>query len=199
MRGSPYTLALKPEIYQLWFGKQGSDHCGMGKMLKRWDESANSRCPNWGMLNKDAGHLNRCTNNDRWLMLIKSIKEIKEWIIKNSTYPKFIEWVPQYLSRQGKAKCVELGNMSPMMRCVGVAQDNIRWRDFIEGKITESMRNLQELWLLSEPACLTIDAWMRGLIEKLLTLTHSQWIFRNITKHHHTNRTIKLEAKQDVM
>ena len=40
---------------------------------------------------------------------------------------------------------------------------------------------------------------MRGLIEKLLALTHSQWIFRNITKHHHTNGTIKLEAKQDVM
>jgi hypothetical protein len=46
---------------------------------------------------------------------------------------------------------------------------------------------------------MTIDAWMRGLIEKLLALTHSQWIYRNITKHHHTNGTIKLEAKQDIM
>ena len=86
-----------------------------------------------------------------------------------------------------------------MMRCVGAAKDNIGWRHFTEGKVAKLMRNLQELWLLSEPTCLTINAWMRGLIEKLLALTHSQWIFRNITKHNHTNGTIKLEAKQNVM
>ena len=40
---------------------------------------------------------------------------------------------------------------------------------------------------------------MRGLIGKLLNLTHSQWIFRNITKHHHTNGTFKLDAKSDIM
>ena len=46
---------------------------------------------------------------------------------------------------------------------------------------------------------MTIDTWMRGLTKKTLALTHSQWISRNITKHHHTNGTIRLEAKQDVM
>ena len=86
-----------------------------------------------------------------------------------------------------------------MMRRVGTAQDNIGWRHFTEGKIAKPIRNLQELLLLSEPTRLTINAWMRGLIEKFLALTHSQWIFCNITKHHHTNGTIKLEAKQDVM
>ena len=61
------------------------------------------------------------------------------------------------------------------------------------------MGNLQELWLLSKSTRLTIDAWMTGLIKKLLALTHSQWIFRNITKHHHMNGTIKLDTKQDIM
>ena len=28
------TLALKPKMYQLWFAKQGSDHCRTGVMLK---------------------------------------------------------------------------------------------------------------------------------------------------------------------
>ena len=45
----------------------------------------------------------------------------------------------------------------------------------------------------------TIDVWMRRFIGQLLELTHSQWIFRNITKHHHTNGTIKLEAREDVL
>ena len=193
------TLALKPKMYQLWFGKQGSDHCGTGKMLKRWDKSANSRCPYCGILNKDNGHLNRCTDKARRLMLIKCIKKIKEWIIKNHTYQELIKWVPQYLFRQGKDKFVELGDMSPMMRHVGATQDNIGWRHSTEGKIAWPMRNLQELWLLSKPTHITIDTWMRVIIEKLLALTHPQWIFRNIKKYRHTNGTIKLEAKQDVM
>ena len=81
-------------------------------MLKRWDLSANSRCLNCGILNEDNGHLNRCTDKDQWLMLLKCIKEIKEWMIKNHTYPELIEWVPQYLFKQGKDKFVDTGDMS---------------------------------------------------------------------------------------
>ena len=66
----------------------------------------------------------------------------------------------------------------------------------MDGKIARPIRNLQEIYLLSCPTLLTINAWMRGL---LLNLMHLQWIFRNITKYHHMNRTIKLGAKQDIM
>ena len=45
-------------------------------------------------------------------------------------------------------------------------------------------------------ALLTINTWMKGFIGQLLDLIHSQWIFRNITKHHHTNGIIKLEARE---
>ena len=40
---------------------------------------------------------------------------------------------------------------------------------------------------------------MRGFIDKLLELIHLQWIIRNTTKYHHTNRMIKPDAKHDVM
>ena len=90
-------------------------------------------------------------------MLIKCIKETKEWIIENNTYLELIEWVPQYLFRQDKEKIVALGEMSPMMRRVGAAQDNIGWRHFTKINIVQPPRNLQELWLLSKPTRLTID------------------------------------------
>ena len=40
---------------------------------------------------------------------------------------------------------------------------------------------------------------MNGFIEQLRRLTRSQWIYRNITKHHHTNGTIKLVARRVVL
>ena len=91
------TLALKPKMYQLWFGKQGSDHCGTGAMLKRWDKSADSRCPNCRKVNEDTNHLNRCRDTGRQRMLLKCIQELKEWMIDNNTYPELTEWIPQYL------------------------------------------------------------------------------------------------------
>ena len=69
----------------------------------------------------------------------------------------------------------------------------------MEGKITRQIRQLQGYYLTSCPTHLTIDTWIQGLVGKLLNLTRFKWIFHNITKHHHTNGMIKLDAKQDIM
>ena len=37
-------------------------------------------------------------------------------MIENNTYPDLIEWVPQYLFRQGKDKFVELGNITTVKK-----------------------------------------------------------------------------------
>ena len=76
-------------------------------------------------------------------MLIKCIEEIKEWMIDNHTYLKLIEWVPEYLLRQGRANFVDLSDISQTMKRVGAAQDKIGWRHFTEGKIARAIRNLQ--------------------------------------------------------
>ena len=126
-------LALRPKIYQLWFGEQ----CGTGEMLRRWDKTAHSPGPNCGVWKENAGHLNRCTSKDQRLMLIKCTEKIKERMVDNHTYPELIEWVPTYLLRQGRAKSVDLGGMLQITRKVGVAQDKIiGWRHFMEGKIS---------------------------------------------------------------
>ena len=129
-------------------------------MLRRWDKTGNSSFPNCGVWKENAYHLNRCTNKDRQLMLIKCTKDIKEWMVNNHTYPKLIEWVPKYLLRQGSANFVDLREMLQMMGTVGMAQDKIGWRHSVEGKIAQTIRNLQEYYLLSCPIHLTISAWI---------------------------------------
>ena len=59
---------------------------GTGVLLKRWDKIVDLRCPNCGIMNENTAQLNKCTNKDRGLILIKCIKEIKEWMIDNHTY-----------------------------------------------------------------------------------------------------------------
>ena len=46
---------------------------------------------------------------------------------------------------------------------------------------------------------LTVDSWMKGFVSKLLEITHAQWIFRCITKHHSNKGTKVLAIQEDLM
>jgi hypothetical protein len=88
--------------------------------------------------------------------------------------------------------------MSQQMRKIGNAVDKIGWRHFTEGKLPLSLKLLQHQHLLSQHTQITIDIWMKGLIDQLLTLTHTQWICRNLTKHHKTMGTKALTARDEI-
>ena len=40
---------------------------------------------------------------------------------------------------------------------------------------------------------------MKGFVSQLLGITHAQWIFCCITKHHHTNGTNALKSRKEVL
>ena len=40
---------------------------------------------------------------------------------------------------------------------------------------------------------------MKGFIGKLVSMTHAQWIYRNILKHHHEHGTKHLESREMIL
>ena len=44
-----------------------------------------------------------------------------------------------------------------------------------------------------------VDSWLKDFVSKLLAMTHSQWLFRVITKHHRTKGTLVLARKEDML
>ena len=83
------------------------------------------------------------------------------------------------------------------MRRLSQAQDAIGWRNFTEGKLSKSFRVIQQDHLEQQYTSVTVDSWLKGFVSKLLTMTHSQWIFRCIMKHHRTKSTLVLARKED--
>lgn len=196
------NLQSKPRMYQLWYGKQCSGYCGTGKWLGRWDENADTRCPNCGIENESAEHLNVCESTERTLLMARHVTQIESWMDKHCTDPELRRWLPLYIAHRGNWLMTDLGlgkEMSSSMRDAATAQDAIGWRHFTEGKIATAIRDIQELHLISSPTRLSIGSWMKQLINELLQLTHSQWIFRNITKHHQTRGTLHLRVREDIL
>ena len=58
---------------------------------------------------------------------------------------------------------------------------------------------IQQEHLRQQETRVMVDSWLKGFFNKLLAMTHSQWLFRCITKHHCTKGTLVLARKEDML
>ena len=72
------------------------------------------------------------------------------------------------------------------MRLIAASQDLIPWACFTERKISREILLLQESVLTSSPSPLSIADWTKHFITHLLKISHTQWVFHNVSLHDHT-------------
>ena len=65
----------------------------------------------------------------------------------------------------------------------GRSQDKIGWRRFMEGMISQEIVPIQSDFVEAGGCSISVDAWTRGLVIKLLEVTHGQWLYRNVQVH----------------
>ena len=92
-----------------------------------------------------------------------------------------------------------LGPMSQAMRQAAISQDTIGWRDFTEGKVSKDVPSIQRAHCAGAPCQMNGDDWMKHFIFHILQITHSQWIFRNITLHDKVRGTLRLKERKEVL
>ena len=193
------TLSSKPKMYNIWYSKQCSGWCGTGKKLLDWKQTDDSSCPNCNIWGEDAAHLMVCRNADRTKLLEEHISMIEEWMECHYTDPLISEMVVWYLRGRGRRKLLQYPGLPPSLKSLAQTQDRIGWRNFTEGKLAVQFRHIQRHFLFQEDTQLTADSWMKGLVGKLLAMTHAQWIFRCISKHHRTKGTKVLRANDNLL
>jgi hypothetical protein len=184
------TLAKKNRMFSLWLAKQASSFCGARLQVSRMTEGGcDDRCPNCLAPEERARHLNVCPSTHRTKQFLESVQELADWLCKETTHPEIAFWVPLYLKARGRERFENLVNykrnlsMSSQMKMVAIGQDKIGWHHFLEGKITGHFRGMQQLYLKTRPSRLNAEDWVKQFIYKLIKISHTQWIFRNLTLH----------------
>ncbi len=84
---------------------------------------------------------------------------------------------------QNDKQFTQLGYMSKKMRALADSQDKIGWRHFTKGYISSHFYNIQRCHLSMSSNYLNGTDWTKQFISKILQLTHSQWIYHNISLH----------------
>ncbi len=147
------------------------------------EEYLDERCTNCGARETDA-HLMRCPDEDRTHLLVETIENLEKWMETNGkTDPKLIYWVTKYLLMRDDKPFSQLEFMSEKMRALAESQDKIGWRNFTEDCISIHFYNIQRFHLSMSSSFLNGSDWTKQFISRILQITHSQWIYRNISLH----------------
>ena len=117
----------------------------------------------------------------------------------NQTDPEIAYWVPKFLLLRGSTRFGSLGAMSTAMQRLANSQDEIGWREMLEGMVSKEFREIQTAHCMLAPCAMNGDDWVKQFVGKLLLISHSQWIFRNYTLHERQRGFLALKAREQVL
>jgi hypothetical protein len=85
------------------------------------------------------------------------------------------------------------------MCALAESQDKIGWRNFTEGYISSHFYNIQRFHLLMSNHFLIGSDWTKQFISKIPQITHSHWIYRNISLHDRQQGCLRNKQLDDLL
>lgn len=160
------VLLSKPVMFRLWLSKQHSNFCATGLHMKRCRLSDDDRCPSCWSCKERARHLCTCPSESRTKLFQDNVADLESWLALNNNTD------------------LELaGSLSPELHEAALNQDTIGWRNMMEGRVSRLFHGIQCVHLSRSHSRINGDDWMKGLINRLIHISHLQWLFRNFTLH----------------
>ena len=129
-------------------------------------------------------------------MLRHSVNEIVAWMTDTKVDADLTEMIQQYLLAQDTklmAECLA-DTASPILHTLADVQDRLGWDNFVEGRVSTVFIAAVKPQLSAGRFKRSAEKWCSQLSSKLLSLTHSQWLFRN--SHVHFRKLGGLTTKQ---
>lgn len=174
-----------PQLFALWTCKHVSKFCGTNRNLVRWRRATSDRCPccDHPDVSEDTLHQMHCPAPSRQALFHDDLDTFRRWLETNDTEPQLTVALLSYTRNKGALRFQDIPGLPSTLQEAAAAQDIIGWDNFIEGKITQSIRHFQANYLRDVSSRRTPNRWTAGLVEQLLTIVHSQWVHRNEIVH----------------
>ena len=140
-------MAIYPQMFRVWVTKMVSHFCGSNRQLSHFNETDDDSCPCCGMPDESAKHVTRCMNDGRSKMFDESASLLIEWLHEMHMDADLVHCIDEYLSGRDTASMVEITTPYPRYARVAADIDALGWDSFLEGRIRQSLVNLQQSFL----------------------------------------------------
>ena len=193
------TLHEVPRMFGVWACKQVMNIAGTNFNQSQYKEGHNPQCPSCDACNETCAHVLFCRKAGRVDALHKTITSMETWLRDNGTDPVLACCLVEYAKGRGE-KTMEFITAARGSRYhkLGESQDLIGYRRFMEGMISKECRAIQQQYSTICGAKYSVDKWARGLVTRLLEVTHGQWLYRNIQVHDSVTGTIATKKKEEI-
>jgi hypothetical protein len=139
-----HAIINKPEGFQLWLSKQAIGVCATQKNTACIQDNLDNKCPNCRCRREDSTHLNKCPDPGRSKLFQNGVWKLHQWMrTHNRMDPKLTFWINEYLLHHEQDPMANLGVMSTVMREVAESQDKIGWVEFLHGKLSTKIMQIQ--------------------------------------------------------
>ena len=172
-----------PPLYCTWITKHVSGFNGTNRHLSRIDEGVSHHCPCCGQSFETPSHITRCLNPGRRKLFHSTVDRLLDWMESIHTDVHLIKCLEQYLLEHGEGSMLEIARPYPHLLKWSQDHDILGWDNFLEGRISASLLSLQQASLTKENSPIHIKTWSTHFIQRVLDITHQQWLFRNTRVH----------------
>ena len=147
------------------------------------------KCPNCEQHNEDSKHLNMCTDAGRSKLHKEGATKLRRWMSKTQrrTEPTMARVLYDFIRLRNTTSMEVLAQQgSPELIEAAKMQDRIGWLELMQGKLAIQLVRIQEGYCAANNNGLDGKSWSTNIITQLLEMSHSQWLYRNFSLHHHT-------------
>ena len=177
------TINSLPKMLQVWITKHVSGFCGTNTHLSLINPAQTNRCQCCGSSAETTMHITRCPNPGRVKMFDDTVTTLINWMDSKNGYPPLTQSILTYLWLKGRKRMTEVCAHLPALSSFARDHDRLGWNNFIMGRISISLFEVQKAHLRQSQSRLSISSWACQFTQRILAIPHQQWLYRNARIH----------------
>ena len=173
------TITSLPKMLQVWITKHVSGFCGTNTHLSLINPAQTNRCQCCGSAAETTKHITRCPNPGRVKMFDDTVTTLINWMDSKHGYPPLTHSIHTYLRFRGRRSMTVICTDVPTLSAFARDHDRLGWDNFIMGRISTSLLEVQQAHLRQSRSHQSISSWACQFTQRLLAIPHQQWLYRN--------------------
>jgi hypothetical protein len=147
-----------------------------------------------------AEHVLLCPEEGQVEVFMQSLMALEWWLNKVDNDPDLADSIVERIQRQGSVLMEDIVQEAlSRFHAVGISQDKIGWRRFLEGMISKEITGIQQQYCALNGMQMSLEKWSSGLITRLLEMMHVQWIYQNFIVHDPVLGIIATAKKEELL
>ena len=116
-------------------------------------------------------------------MFNETVQTLIQWMDSKNSYPPLTQSIESYLHLRGKKRMTSICADLPTLSTFARDHDRLGWDSLLMGRISTTLIDVQQNYLRQTQSHLSISSWACQFTQRILAITHQQWLYRNARIH----------------